>query len=374
MKIAIQAADLDSHRIDGTRVYILNLLKYFGKLDESSEFLVYHKKRFNPELKPPEFPNYKIIQKNSFYIWTQTRFAFEIWKDNPDVLWMPMQALPILRRKNLKTVITVHDLAFKIFPDQFTRSDLRRLNFYADYAIKRADKIIAVSKSTKKDVLRFYPDIKEKKIRVIHHGFSQEVYDQKYSREETLSVNSRYNIPDGRYLLYVGAIQPRKNLLALVEAFEKLKEENDYTDLKLVLVGKPAWMADKILNKIKESFCTKDIILPGQVGFGDLSKIFRGASVFVFPSLYEGFGIPILEAFASEVPVVCPGNSSFPEVAGEAALYFKDNDPRDLALQIKKLLTNEEQKKDLIIRGLKQLKKFSWEKCAQETLDYLKSS
>jgi glycosyltransferase involved in cell wall biosynthesis len=374
MKIAIQAADLDSQRIDGTRVYILNLLKYFGKLDSSSDFLIYHKKDFNPELAPPEFPNYKIIRKNLFYIWTQTRFAMEIWKDKPDILWMPMQALPIIRRKNLKTVITVHDLAFKIFPDQFTKNDLRRLNFYADYAIKRADKIIAVSQSTKKDIFKFYPKINGDKIKVIYHGFNSELYSKKYTNEEIKVVNTKYKIPNTRYLLYVGAIQPRKNLKLLVEAVEKLKEDGKNSDLKLVLVGKPAWMADDILKRINDSSAKKDIILAGQINFKDLSKIYQGASAFIFPSLYEGFGIPILEAFSSEIPVVCANNSSLPEVGGDAVLYFENNSSQDLAIQIEKVLSGEEIKKDLVVKGLLQLQKFSWEKCARETLKYMKGA
>lgn len=374
MKIAIQAADLDSHRIDGTRVYILNLLRIFGKLDESSEFLIYHKKDFNPELHLPNLLNYKIIQKNFPFIWTQARFAYELWKSNSDVLWMPMQAMPIIRRKNLKTVITVHDLAFKIFPDQFTGNDLRRLNFYADYAIKNCDKIIAVSQSTKRDVLKFYPKIREDKIKVIYHGFDSNIFGKKYNKEEIKEANTRYKIPDTRYLLYVGAIQPRKNLILLVEAFERLKENKNNSDFRLVLVGKPAWMSEEILESINKSAFKKDIILAGQAGFKDLGKIYQGASAFVFPSRYEGFGIPILEAFASEVPVICAKNSSLPEVAGEAALYFEDNNSQDLSNQIEKILDNEELKKDLAKKGLYQLQKFSWEKCAEETLDYIKSA
>lgn len=372
MKIAIQAADLDSQRIDGTRVYICNLLKYFGKLDNASQFLIYHKKSFNPNLIPLKFPNYEIIRKNFSYVWTQTRFAYEIWKDEPDVLWMPMQALPIVRKKNLKTVITVHDLAFKIFPNQFTRNDLRRLNFYSDYAIKRADKIIAVSKSTKNDILKFYPGILGDKIRVIYHGFGNEAYLKKYSNEEISAVRNKHKISEGKYLLYVGAIQPRKNLGLLVEAFEKVKKQKEFDDLKLALVGKPAWMSDNILKRIKDSPAQKDIILPGQVSFQDLSKIFQGASVFMFPSLYEGFGIPVLEAFSSGIPVICAYNSSLPEVAGDAALYFKNNNSQDLAVQIEKILNDRDLKKIHVAKGFEQLKKFSWEKCARETLEYIK--
>ena len=119
MKIAIQVADLDHDRIDGTRVYILNVLKHFGQLDAESEFLLYHKNDFNSELTPSKFANYKIIQKTFPFLWTQIRFAWELWKDAPDVLWMPMAALPIVRRKNLKTVVTIHELAFNYFPEYF---------------------------------------------------------------------------------------------------------------------------------------------------------------------------------------------------------------------------------------------------------------
>ena len=132
-------------------------------------------------------------------------------------------------------------------------------------------------------------------------------------------------------------------------------------------------MAEDILENIKKSKFSRDIILAGQVGFGDLSKIYQGASAFVFPSLYEGFGIPILEAFASQIPVVCANNSSLPEVAGDAALYFENDNAEDLANQIEKILASEETKKDLVAKGLLQLQKFSWEKCARETLNYLKS-
>ena len=155
MKIAIQAADLDAPRIDGTRVYILNLLKYFGKLDSSSQFLIYHKNKFNPELAPPSFSNYKITAKSLPCLWTQIRFAGMIWKDKPDVLWMPMHNMPIIRRKGMKTVVTIHDLAFKYFPETFTKKDLFKINLLTKLAVTYADKIITISESSKKDILKF---------------------------------------------------------------------------------------------------------------------------------------------------------------------------------------------------------------------------
>lgn len=371
MKIAIQTADLDSSRIDGTRVYIQNLLKYFGKISSTDDFWLYHRSTFNPELAPPIFPNYRVIQKAWPFFWTQIRFAFEIWHNQPDILWMPIQALPLFRRKKLKTIITIHDLAFKYFPSDFERKDFYKIDSFSDYAIRHSDKIIAISNSTKKDILKFYPEIKEEKIKVIYHGFNREIFAKNRNPEEEQEVKNRLEIK-GNYILYTGAIQPRKNLLILIEAFESLKKTGAFTG-QLVLAGEKAWLSENIIKKALASPYSADIKLLGKVSFADLGGLFRGASVFTFPSLYEGFGLPILEAFASRVPVVCAPNSSLPEVTGGAALYFKNNDASDLARKIQQILENPELKNGLIQKGLVQLQKFSWEKCAKETLEFLKS-
>jgi len=369
MKIAIQASDLDHARIDGTRVYILNLLKHFGKLDSTSDFLIYHKNTFNPELAPPKFPNYHLIQKPFPFFWTQTRFAFELWRNKPEVLWMPMQALPFMRRKNLKTIVTIHDLAFKIFPNHFPKSDLRRLNFLTDLAIRKSDKIIAVSNSTKKDILKFYPEIKAEKIKVIYHGFDSKLYKKQYSLEDIKKIIGNWKLEIGNYILYIGAIQPRKNLPFLIKAFENLKKEG-FPDLKLVLAGEKAWMWQKTQNLAVESPWKEDILMTGKLKFEDLSHLLAGASVFVLPSLYEGFGIPILEAFASQIPVICAKNSSLPVVGGAAALYFENQ--KGLAENMKIIITDENLQKNLITKGMEQVQKFSWEKCAKETLEFIK--
>lgn len=371
MKIAIQAADLDASRIDGTRVYIFNLLKQFGKLDSSSEFYIYHCNKFNPELAPPNFSNYKIKTVSAPFFWTQTRFAWELRKDNPDVLWMPVHSLPIWRKNKMKTIVTIHDLAFKFFPEYFTKKDLCRLNWLADYSIKNSDKIIAISESTKKDIIKLYPEVKEDKIKVIYHGFDQDFFQKNESSEELNNFLASYKLEAKNYLLYVGAIQPRKNLEVLVESFEEIKKE--YQNLKLVIVGEKAWLWEKVLERIEKSPVKNDIILPGQLGFQKTRLFYQGALAFVFPSLYEGFGLPVLEAMASQTPVISAQNSSLPEVGGSAALYFKAESPKELAEQIRKIISDEDLRNDLIERGLEQIKKFSWENCAEETLNYLKN-
>ena len=372
MKIAIQAADLDNKRIDGTRVYLLNVLKNLGKLSLDDEFFIYHRKEFNPQLTPPSFPNYEIKMLGEARLWTQIKFAFSIWRDKPDVLWMPMHNIPLVRRKNLKTIATIHDLAFKNFPETFPQKDLSQLNLLTDWAVKKSDKIIAVSQSTKKDILKFYPKIKEEKIKVIYHGFDSELFENSYSQELKGSVLEKYNLKDKNYLLYVGAIQPRKNLIALIKAFEIFKKKNP-SDLKLVLAGGKAWQWEDTIKAVERSFHKDDIILTGSVPFAELPILYNCAGIFIYPTLYEGFGITTLEAFASGVPVIVANNSSLPEVAGEAAQYFDANKPEELAEKISKVLDDKNLQEEMIAKGKKQLQKFSWEKCTRETLEFFKS-
>jgi glycosyltransferase involved in cell wall biosynthesis len=367
MKIAIHAADLDHDRIDGTRVYILNLLRQFGKVAPNEDFSIYHKTSFNAELAPPAFSNYKIEALGKFPAWTHTRFAWEIFASKPDVLWIPLHNLPWLRRPSLKTVVTIHDLAFKFFPEYFTKKDLFKLNLLADHAIKKADKIIAISNSTKNDILKIYPSISEEKISVVHHGFECELFQEKISKVESEKILKSYNLQPNSYLLYVGAIQPRKNLIVLIEAFEKIKKT--FPEMKLVFAGEKAWMWEGIAERIENSQFKEDIIVTGNISFSEMPVLFANASVFVFPSLYEGFGIPILEAFASGVPVVLANNSSLPEVGGEAALYFEGNDNDDLKNKLMNLLENPALREEMIAKGKERLKDFSWEKCARQTLD-----
>lgn len=372
MKIAIQAADLDNKRIDGTRVYLLNVLKYLGKISSTDDFFIYHRKDFNPALTPPTFINYKLKKLGSFKLWTQTKFAWNIWSDKADILWMPMHNLPILKRSSLKTVVTIHDLAFKNFPQTFPKKDLIQLNLLTDLAVKFSDKIIAVSESTKRDIIKFYPKIKTDKIKVIYHGFDKELFQNNISSERINTVLEKYNLKNKHYLLYVGAIQPRKNLETLIRAFELFKKEND-VDLKLVLAGGKAWRWQGTIEAIEKSSQKENIILTGSVPFEDLSILYAGAKIFIFPSLYEGFGIPILEALASNIPVISADNSSLTEVGGDAVEYFKSEDSVELKNKIEKVLNNQILQEELINKGRAQLEKFSWEKCAKETLEFIKS-
>jgi glycosyltransferase involved in cell wall biosynthesis len=369
MKIAVNAADLDHSRIDGTRIYIQNLLKNFGLQNKEDRFLIYHKKEFNPQLTFPEFENYEIIRKPFPFWWTQTRFAWEMFRTKPDVLFMPMHSLPFFRSKKIKTVVTIHDLAFKFFPDHFPKKDLRRLNFFTDYAVNNSDKLIAISNSTKNDLLKIYPKISASKIKVIYHGYDKNLFNENISPDEIKKTNTKYKIQNTKYLIFVGTIQPRKNIETLIAAFDILRKKEKYKNLGLVIAGSSGWLAENIVEKIKK---TPGVIMAENFKTKDLPALISGAEIFVLPSLYEGFGLPALEAMACGTPVIAADNSSFQEIVGLNGLLYKAKNVSDLVEGLLKILENDKLRSSLREKGLGRAKQFSWEKCARETLKWLK--
>lgn len=371
MRIAVQASDLDHQRIDGTRVYLKELLNRFGSLDMKTKFHLYHRNVFNPSLAPPDFPNYVVKACYFPFAWMQTRFAWEIFRTSPEKLFLPIQAAPIFVPKRTEVIATIHDLAFKRYPETFPKKHLFKLNFLLGVAVRRADKLIAVSESTKNDLLEFFPELPPERIRVIHHGFDSEFFGTKLSSEELSEKLKSYKLQTTTYALYVGALQPRKNLVRLIKAFNIAKQT--MPEMKLVLAGEQAWLSAEIFEAREKSPYKEDIIMTGAVPFENLRALYQGARLFAFPSLYEGFGLPILEAFASSVPVLTSNNSSLLEVGGEAVLYCNATSIEDIAEKLKRLWSEEELQKKLVLRGEEQLKKFSWDKCAKETLEYIKS-
>ncbi len=369
MKIAIQASDLDAQRIDGTRVYLKELLRRFGTLSPETDFFLYHKHTFNPVLEPPKFQNYEERAIPFPKAWMQTRFAWEMFRTRPDKLFLPIQAAPLFLPSGTDVTATIHDLAFKRYPETFPKDHLRKLNFLLDVVVKRADKLIAVSESTKRDLLEFFPKLSEDKIRVIHHGFDGDFFGKRLSSEEISEELESYKLPATSYILYVGALQPRKNLIRLIEAFNIAKKS--VPDMRLVLAGEPAWLSEGILQAREKSPYKDDIILTGRVSFKDLRALYQGARFFVFPSLYEGFGLPLLEAFASGTPVLTADNSSLSEVAGRGALYCDAQSVEDMAEKMERLWKDETLRNGLVERGTDRLKGFSWDTCAKETLEYI---
>ncbi|NTW75531.1 MAG: glycosyltransferase family 4 protein [Candidatus Moranbacteria bacterium] len=370
MKIAVQAADLDASRVDGTRVYLLELLRRFGKLSPGDRFLVCHRDRFNPELSPPEFPNYDVRVLPGERMWMQTAFAKALFDIRPDRVFIPLQAVPVATPEGTDIIATVHDLAFRHFPKTFPTSSRAKLNLLLGVTVRKATRIIVVSEATKLDLIRYFPDLPASKIRVIHHGVNAAFFAVKSPENERDALLSHYGLTSGSYVLYVGAIQPRKNLVRLIAAFETAKLL--HPDMKLVIVGEKAWLSDAIIDRIRRSPFSDDIVRTGRVPFRELPIWYQNARLFAFVSLYEGFGLPALEAFAAGTPTLLGSASSLPEVGGDAALYADPHDESDIAAKLCLLWEDAILRSELRAKGLERVKLFSWDRCAEETLDCIR--
>lgn len=369
MKIAVNINELTLKQNTGVKTYTREIVKALGRIDKENEYFLYLNCR-DEELPClyNDFKNFKLkSSKSRLPFWTYTKLPQEIKKDQPDILFMPIQAVPFFKKpKDLKIVVTVHDLAFLLFPDHFTRKDRFLLNFHTKRAVEMADKIIAPSEATKRDIVKFY-GVSESKIEVIWHGV-------KISPESKVqSPKFKINNP---YILFVGSIQPRKNITGLIEAFELVKKSRDEAlpRLYLVICGGRGWMADEIYKKAKKSKFSKDIIFTGSVSNEERDEFYKNALIFALPSLYEGFGLPVLEAMSYGIPCVVGDNSSLSEIAGNSALFVDANNPDDIAEKINLLLSNSELRKDLSRRGVENVKRFSWDKAGEKTLGILANS
>ncbi len=361
MKIAININELTLKQNTGVKVYTREIVKALGQVDKENEYLLYASCR-DGDLSRLDLSRFDFrdavnrVSTNSKFnlpFWTYLKFPREIKKDKPDVLFMPIQSTPFLKKpKSIKLVVTVHDLAFLLFPKHFTFKDRFLLNFHTKRAIQMADRIVVPSKATKNDIIKFY-GVDGNKIKVIYHGVE--------TRQCLVSTTT--NNP---YILFVGSIQPRKNIVRLIEAFEILKSRRDEAVPRLYIAGGKGWMADEIYKKAKESKFSDDIIFKGSVSDDELADLYKNAAIFVLPSLYEGFGLPVLEAMSYGIPCVISDNSSLSEIAGDSALLVDAYNPNDIAEKINVLLNDEKLRRDLSHRGVENAGKFSWIKAAEK--------
>jgi glycosyltransferase involved in cell wall biosynthesis len=291
-----------------------------------------------------------------------------------DIFHATEHLLPPLRR--LRTVFTFHDAIYALFPQYHLPMNRLFLGSMMPRFLRRADAIVTVSECSKGDAVRLY-GIDPARIRVIYEGVDarfQPVTDP----ARLAQVRARYALPE-RYVLYVGTIEPRKNLVALLEAWSKIRiSDFEFRNL-LVIAGKKGWLYESFFSRLRELGLEGEVILPGYIADEDLPAVYSAASVFVFPSLYEGFGLPPLEAMACGTPVVCSNASSLPEVCGpaaaggsvdrpEAALLVEPTDVAALAQAMERVLSDEPLRATLRARGLAQAAQFSWERTARETL------
>src|SRR5680860_809028 len=499
MKIAIDINELTRQGTTGVQVYTREIVQALIQIDRDNDYILYANCR-DADLSRLLYTNRKdgdLSRLSPFPFWTYTKFPQEIAKDKPDILFMPIQAVPFLKKpKNIKLVVTVHDFAFLFFAEYFTTKDRVLLKFHTKRAVQMADQIIVPSMATKNDIIKFY-QIDESKITVIHHGIKEychpearripQTYTQNdklhYSEETTIvppdkggwgvrnfddgsivlkgcgtsnadSVGSSLPTPVGSslptgapcdftknhnsktnppYLLFVGVIQPRKNIIRLIEAFEIVKSKSipslskeglgvvenkklplsslckegigvvlnhssnpilkqggvgvvlnhssnpilkqggvgvvEKTNLKLFIVGKKGWQADQTYKRAKESPFSQDIVFLGGVSDEELHNLYQNAHIFILPSLYEGFGLPVLEAMSHGIPSIVSNNSSLAEITGESALLVNPSDANDIEEKISLFLNSKNLRQQYSEKGTKQAQNFTWQKSAQQTLE-----
>lgn len=268
----------------------------------------------------------------------------------------------LLPLKGVPMIMTVHDLIFRQLPEHHKLLNRWYLNWTMPLYCRRADHIIAVSEATRQDIVAAYR-VPSDKISVIHEAADPRFYPQSEAEQER--VRAAYGLPE-QYLLYVGTIEPRKNLERLLAAWAPLYKSHDSPPL--VIVGKRGWLADGFFAALEASPARDGVILTGYIPDEDLPSLYSAAMAFIWPSLYEGFGLPPLEAMACGVPVVCANASSMPEVVGEAALLFTPRDIDHLRACLVQVVQDTALREDLCAHGLARAASFSWDRAAYETL------
>jgi len=361
----------------GIEEYTLNLLSRLLSLGKNIKFKLFYN-AFNKseldydwlnlpnvELKEFSFPNRLIFDPLAKFLKLP---KIDKLLGGADVFFAPHFLLsPVSDR--CRKIITFHDLSFEYFPEFFPWRKRLWHDFLNPRArARQADKIIAVSGSTKNDLTGWY-SVPGKNVRVIYSGVGEEFKKLEIGNWK-LEISGKYNLP-GKFILYFGTIEPRKNINGLVRAYEILRQDYKINDFKLVIAGSRGWLDEQIFANVKKSIYGADIIFTGFVRPQDKIYLYNLSSLFVYPSFFEGFGFPPLEAMACGAPVICSNTSSFPEIAGEAALMVDPYNFGEIARAMAEALKDLRLQDNLVKKGLEQIKKFSWDKCAQETLDFL---
>lgn len=352
MRLGIDISRAFVEEKTGTEEYAYQLIKHIKLmgLDDHRIFL-YIKSGSKIDFDPPKNFSVKEIVCNK--LWTQIGLSMEIKKNPVDVFFTPSHSIPFIHPKN--SIATIHGLEFKYFSECYSPKDRLLLELNVLTSIRWSNKIIAPSENTKRDLVKFY-GVDPEKIKVVYHGARITNHELRIKNKDKKTFN----------ILFIGRLEKRKNLVNLIKAFEIFKKS-----CKLILAGKGGFGFEEIKKAIAESPNKNDIILKGYVPEKEKEELYKNADVFIMPSLYEGFGLPVLEAMSYGVPVICSNNSSLPEVAGSAGLFVNPNNIQEIAEAMNKIFSDTDFMEEMIKKGFENAKRFSWEKCARETVNIL---
>ena len=362
----------------GVAHYVWHLVKNLLDIDTKNQYILFFdfkvrdkdvKKFARPNVKMKFFP-FSDYKKYMPVAYSEILGTATYAREKLDILHStsPLYRVPAAYRG--KIITTFYDFAPYRVPDLFPRLSTAKLKTLYSFAAKKSDRIIAVSSSTKKDAAELLKFPAEK-IDVVHNGLDKRFFEEGVSPRE--KIEKLYGLT-GKYILFLGTLEPRKNLSRVLEAFAVFKKNfKGKFDHKLAVAGKRGWLFKEYFQMAKDMGIENDVVFTGYVGGDELKPLYAHGEFFVMPSLWEGFGQTIVEAMACGAPCLVSRVASIPEVAGDAALFVDPHDTEGIAKGMQKLAADKSLREELGMKGKKQAQKFSWEKCARETLEVYRS-
>ena len=365
MRVAFDATAIPDNRA-GAGTYIVSLVNALARVDRDNEYVVFVKPEHAAEFEALG-PNFRLIlvpvsSTPRRLLWEQTGLPLAVRRLKADVLHSPHYTMPLLPGGGYRQVVSFHDMTYLLMPELHPRFHRRFFPPMMRLSVRRADRLLVISESTRRDLERLLPSAAGK---ITTTPLAAGPVFRPAPPAEVLDACTRYGLTPGRFLLYVGVLEPRKNVPMLLQAFAQIARH--FPEVPLVIVGKKGWMYDAIFAELTARGLADRVVFTGYVPEEDLPRLYGGARAFVYPSLYEGFGLPVLEAMQCGTPVVTTDISSMPEVVGDAALMVHPDDMNGLAGALTRVLSDDALAADLRQRGLARAAEFSWERCARET-------
>ena len=359
-ELAIDASRMVAVARTGTENYSVEIIRAMSCLDDAPRLTLYA--RTNIPLEP--LSGVDVKTSGPARLWTHIGLSWALRRDRPGALFVPSHVVPLIHPK--ATVVTVHDLGYLREPDAHPKRQCIMLDRATRWNVRSARRIIAISGQTKADLVEHY-HVDPARVHVVHHGVDHGRFRPR-ANDESAQVIERYGIATP-YLLFVSTVQPRKNVIRLIEAFEALQQD----DLALVVVGQSGWLSAPIEARIRQAAGNARVLRLGRVSDDDLPAMYSGAAAYVLPSLFEGFGMGLLEAMASGTPVVTSNTGSLAEVAGDAAVLVDPRSVPSITAGIERVLNVGEGAR-LRELGLQRAQAFTWQAAASATLDVIREA
>jgi glycosyltransferase involved in cell wall biosynthesis len=361
MKIGIMLRHYEQQE-GGVKVYTKKLLPLLFSYGAQHEFVLIYQ---NPKL-PGTYAQYKNVEEIAVGLpgtvtWDQLAVPWVAWKKRLDLIFNPKFTVPFFTKA--KTMFVLHGSEWFVIPEHFLKHDQWYFNLFVPLYCRRSDAFVAVSNAVKADVVK-HTGVDERKVFPIHNGFDPDVFQPVRDPARLRAVRDKYRLPE-RFILWCGQIESRKNIARLLRAFASIKDDVPH---QLVLAGEQRWSTRAELQVMEDLQLRDRVYFPGWIQHGDLPAVYSLADLFAFPSLYEGFGIPLIEAMACGCPVVAADTCAAPEVLGGSGWLVDPLSVESIAAGMKKVLFDSELRAAMVAKGIERAKAFSWEQCAKQVL------